>query len=328
MAGLKLIEVSKRCWAVVNTRNLICDANSGFVKAGEGLLIDTQADLGHATQMKRLLGQVWDGPPGIVVNTHEDIDHVAGNQLFSRAEIIAHQATVEHMAHAGDAGRLLRLQKAMGNPIGRLVLRVTAPGLLGMGRYLAEHYDFEGIERTEPRTTFAERMELDLDGLRVELIHVGPAHAHGDTIVHVPEEGVVFAGDVVFCEVAPVGRVGTHERWMEALELIESLEPRAIVPGHGPVCTLEDMRAMRAYMERVRSQAEAWFEQGLSSIDAATRIDVGEASEWNGVDARVWFMVERAYRERRGKAGASWNVKRAFGAAHRVCRARGAAYVV
>lgn len=323
--GLKLIEVSARCWAVVNTRNLICDANSGFVKAGEGLVVDTQADLGHAEEMRRHFGQVWERPPGTVVNTHEDIDHVAGNQLFGDAEIIAQQLTAEHMA---SADKVCRLQKAMGSAPGRLGLRVAAPGLHGVGRYLAEHYDFTGVEPTKAQTTFAERLDLDLDGLRAELIHVGPAHSRGDTIVHVPEERVVFAGDVVFCEVAPMGWEGTHEGWIAALDLIESLEPEAIVPGHGPVCTVEDMNEMRAYMQRVRSQAEAWRAQGLSSVDAAARIDVGEAADWKGVDARVWFMVERTYREHRGMAEASWNVKRAFDAAYRVCRARGAEFEI
>ncbi|MFG0312872.1 MAG: MBL fold metallo-hydrolase, partial [Phycisphaerales bacterium] len=186
-----------------------------------------------------------------------------------------------------------------------------------------------GIELVAPTETFEDRLQLDVGGVRVELIHVGPSHAHGDTIVHVPEEGVVFAGDVAFCEVAPVGWVGTHERWMEALSLIESLAPRVVVPGHGPVCTFDDLREMRSYMERVRSQASAWHAQGLSSVEAATRIDVGRAEAWNAVDARVWFMVERAYREQRGEAfDAPWNVKKAFCHAHEVCRARGAEFEV
>ncbi|MFG0313301.1 MAG: MBL fold metallo-hydrolase, partial [Phycisphaerales bacterium] len=122
--AMKLIQVSARCFACVNTRNLLCDANSGFLNAGEGLIVDTQSDRGHAEQMRGLFAAAAaegleldadDGPrelalpprsdawsPEIVVNTHEDIDHVAGNMLFPEARIVAHRLTSDHMATTAD----------------------------------------------------------------------------------------------------------------------------------------------------------------------------------------------------------------------------------
>ena len=89
---MKLQDVSPSCFAVLNEKNRVCDANSGLINAGGGLVVDTQSDLSHARRMIELFGGVWTGMPERVVNTHEDGDHVWGNQLFEDAEIIGHRA--------------------------------------------------------------------------------------------------------------------------------------------------------------------------------------------------------------------------------------------
>jgi glyoxylase-like metal-dependent hydrolase (beta-lactamase superfamily II) len=327
---VNLVQVSQHCFAVLNERNLICDATSGLVALGRGLIVDTQADLAHARRMLEVFGELGDEPPAFVVNTHEDIDHVAGNQLVGGAEIVGHRAVAARMGEVADPARLVRLHKAAAGGLGRLVLRMRHPGLLATAGVLAD-YRFDGIELRPPGRVFEERMELDLDGggAVVELIHVGPAHQAGDTIVHVPGERVVFAGDVVFRGVAPMGWVGSTDSWLAALDVIESLGPEVIVPGHGPVCGMEGVRDMRAYLERVRSQARSCFEQGMTSVEAAKRVDLGPFGEWNAADARVWMGVERVYRECRGEAAdAPWDVAGVFDMCHAICRARGAVFAI
>jgi hypothetical protein len=77
---------------------------------------------------------------------------------------------------------------------------------------LKQAHDFEAIRLVLPTTVFDEQHMLDLDGTEVRLIYVGPCHQIGDTIVHVPEEKVVFAGDVIFRECTPMGwNGGTRE---------------------------------------------------------------------------------------------------------------------
>jgi len=73
---MKMEQVSANCFAVLNEKNLVCDANSGLVNLGGGVVIDTQSDLAHARQMIELFGKVWRSKPTRVINTHEDADHV------------------------------------------------------------------------------------------------------------------------------------------------------------------------------------------------------------------------------------------------------------
>ena len=89
---MKMQQVSDNCFAVLNEKNRICDANSGLINRAGGVVIDTQSDLAHARQMIDMFSKVWPAMPRRVVNTHEDADHVWGNQLFEGAEIIAHRS--------------------------------------------------------------------------------------------------------------------------------------------------------------------------------------------------------------------------------------------
>lgn len=84
---MKLQQVSENCFAVLNEKNRVCDANSGLINLGGGVVVDTQSDLPHGRKMIELFGKVWRAMPKRVVNTHEDGDHVWGNQLFEGAEI-------------------------------------------------------------------------------------------------------------------------------------------------------------------------------------------------------------------------------------------------
>ena len=76
---MKLQQVSENCFAVLNEKNRVCDANSGLINRGGGVVIDTQSDLPHARQMIELFGKVWPAMPKRVINTREDGDHVWGD---------------------------------------------------------------------------------------------------------------------------------------------------------------------------------------------------------------------------------------------------------
>jgi len=203
------------------------------------------------------------------------------------------------------------------------LLQALHPGLVAAGMQLQEDYNFDGIELVLPTTVFDTRYEFDLDGTEVQLIYVGPCHQVGDTIVHVPKEKVVFAGDVIFRQCTPIGWTGTYDKWLKSLDLIISLDPKVIVPGHGPVCGIEGAFEMKAYLEYVRVESKRCFGQGLTSLEASKRIDVGPYAEWRG-PARLYLNVERAYREFSNEpVNAPWDAARSFDSIYEAAKARG-----
>jgi glyoxylase-like metal-dependent hydrolase (beta-lactamase superfamily II) len=285
---MRLEEIAPRVFACLQQEPGLGYSNSGLVDRGGGLIVDTFWDLPHTREMIGHYSKVWAAPASRVVNTHYNGDHCWGNQLFPQADIIGHRRCAESFSKENPAA-LQALKTA--DVTGR-------PDLAGLRRAL-EPWDFSGIQLTPPTILFDDRLEVELDGYPVQLLYVGPAHTDSDTIAHLPEDRVVFAGDVVFRLCTPVGWEGTYARWMEALDYIISLEPDVVVPGHGPLCGIEGPREMKAYLQYVREESKRFFDQGLSSTEAARRIDLGPYEVWHEPE-RLVFNVERAYRELRG----------------------------
>jgi cyclase len=180
---MKMEQVSSNCFAVLNEKNRACDANSGLVNLSGGMVIDTQADLPHAREMMKKFSRVWSAIPDRVVNTHEDADHVFGNQLFEGAEIIGHSSLPERMAQVAEAEEFEHLMYLATDPISGPQMQLVHPGVVAAVNQLDEDYNFSGVELVPPTTLFDDRLEIDLDGSTAHIIHVGPCHQAGDAIV-------------------------------------------------------------------------------------------------------------------------------------------------
>lgn len=263
------------------------ESNAGLVVGDrESLLIDTLWDTRLTRRMLEAMSpKIASAPIRCLVNTHGDPDHCWGNQLLAGAEIIATRAT--EMDMRGENPLRLRLLARGG--------RLLPGGLSAFARLLAP-YDFSGIKVTPPTRTFDGALELDVGGRRVELIQVGPAHTPGDLIVHIPDERIVFAGDLLFVGVTPIMWVGPLENWLAGLDRIIELGPRAVVPGHGPVTDLDGVRTMRSYWEFVaRSVREGQRAPGIlrglpqpfAGWDNPERIAVNAAIAARGGGPRV-----------------------------------------
>lgn len=286
---MELRQLASDVYACLQPDRGLGTSNSGLINRGGGVVVDTFWDLPHTRQMIEHYASVWRAPAQRVVNTHHNGDHCWGNQLFPGAEIIGHRRCAElfgkEQPHAMQAIHMLA-----GHP---------DPMLAGMAEAFAG-WDFSDIQLCPPTTLFDDRLELDLDGLDVELVYVGPAHTAGDAIVHIPKERIVFVGDVLFRLCTPIGWEGTYAKWLEALDRIAALRPDVIVPGHGPLCGVEGLRELGDYLRYVREQSQRFFDAGLTAIDAAKRIELGPYAGWTQPE-RLLFNVERAYRELRGE---------------------------
>ncbi len=285
-AGLHDLGDGVHAWLQPN--GSLGESNAGLlVGAGQSLLVDTLWDLRLTRNMLDAMAPLCaDAPIATLVNTHADGDHCWGNQLLPRAEIVATRACAQDMPEE-DPAQLERLRS-----LGRLVPPIGPLRPLRAFLDQMRSYDFAGIELTLPTRTFTGELELDIGGRRVHLIEVGPAHTPGDLIVHVPDAGVVFAADMMFIGVTPIMWVGPVERWLAALDRIEQLEPRVVVPGHGPLGGLEDVGRMRDYWELVTAMTRA----GAAPQDILAASAFAPFLEWENTERLAVNMaiIERS----------------------------------
>lgn len=263
-------------------------SNAGIVAGRDGAtLVDTFFDLPHTRALLAAVHDATKTPVRRVVNTHHNGDHCWGNQLCRDAEIVGHRRCRELM-FAFPPALLEHLRTAPPDRPGTALLHE------GMNRF-----DFRGIELTPPTVVFDERLTVYVHGLALELRYLGPAHTAGDVVAWLPDEGVLFTGDLVFRQCAPLGWEGTFARWIAALDTMIALRPALVVPGHGPVGGVEALEEQRAYLLYVVGEAQHGFRRGLSPLETALAIDLGPYADWAEPE-RIVFIVARAFRELRG----------------------------
>jgi cyclase len=105
-----------------------------------------------------------------------------------------------------------------------------------------------GTTVATPSLTFSDAMEIDLEDKKIELLHAGPSHTNGSSIVFIPDSKVLFAGDVLFTNYHPNMRDGDIQGWVKVLDRISSMDVVRIVPGHGPLSTKKDIDDMKKYL--------------------------------------------------------------------------------
>lgn len=247
-------------------------SNSGVV-SGEGasLLVDTLFDAALTTSMLDQASSLLAGRPiRTVVNTHANGDHCYGNSVLAGdVDVIASEVTSEAMTETTPELMAAMLTAGLGDPL---------------GAYFDHAFGAFGFAATTLRTagrTFEGRLTLDVGGRPVELIELGPAHTSSDTVVHVPDAEVVFTGDLVFHEGTPICWAGPVSGWLAACEAIGELRPRVIVPGHGAVTTTGVLDDTAAYLQLVEAEATPRLRAGMSPLDAALDIPLGEFARWS-----------------------------------------------
>ncbi|WP_369250104.1 MBL fold metallo-hydrolase [Streptomyces sp. R41] len=262
-----------------------CLNNAGIVIGREGtVLVDTAATEARARLLRETVRTLGPRPVTTVVNTHSHGDHTFGNHLFApSATIVAHERAAAEMAEHG--------------------LALTG---------LWPQVDWGHVQVTEPHVTYRDRMTLPTAGPRMELLHLGPGHTAGDTVVWLPDQRVLFAGDLLFSGATPFVLMGSLSGSLRVLDRLRALEPLHVVPGHGPLCGPELLDANADYLRWVRELARAGIADGLDPLELARAAGPGPYAQLLDSERLVGNLV-RAYAECHGAiAAAPVDVQGAF----------------
>jgi glyoxylase-like metal-dependent hydrolase (beta-lactamase superfamily II) len=288
------LRLSKSCWAFTAEG----DPNTGVIVGDDGVMvIDAQATPVMARAVIRRIRRVTSKPVRHVVLSHYHAVRVLGASAYKAEQIIASRRTLGLIRERG--------RQDMASEIGRF------PRLFRGARSIP------GL--TWPTLVFKDELTVMLGRLEVRILHLGPGHTGGDTIVWVPAEKVLFSGDLVEYEAGIYTGDAHLEEWPNTLDRLRALKPRALVPGRGPA-----LRTPRAALKAIRFTQDfvrglyAGAKRGvaarksLKEVYAATRRRMDPAyGKYPIYEHCMPFDVSRAYDEARGiKHPRIWTAKR------------------
>lgn len=261
-----LHEVANGVYAWLQPNGGLGESNAGLVVGEhEALLIDSLWDLKLTRRMLDAIEDRIEQPITTLVNTHADGDHTWGNQLVGAERIIATRAAAETFDE--ERPELLRFARAAGTTV-KLARNLRLPGVPREPSFEERAFapfDFAGITLLRPTTTFSKELTLHIGGRDVELLEVGPAHSAGDLIAWIPDASTVFSADILMRGgIWPVMWAGPITNWINGLDTILELDPNIIVPGHGPISTIDDVKEMRTLMSWINDHATAQLQAGLT----------------------------------------------------------------
>jgi glyoxylase-like metal-dependent hydrolase (beta-lactamase superfamily II) len=273
-----LIEVAPNVFGYVQGSGVTGVSNGGLIVGDEAAIaVDALFVPSMTRKYVRAIRKATKNPVSHLINTHHHIDHIGGNQFFARSEIVAHVNCREEMIRVGIPVERVR-------------------------RFIPQFADeIADIRLTLPETVYAGQMTLYQGERAIELLYMGPAHTPDDTLVYLPKEKVLFAGDVAFHYVVP-GPFDCHvSGWIRVADRIADMDVDVIVPGHGPIGMKKELREMRDYLALVRREARKSFRAGEPAEEAARNLKVGGYyTQWS-TPQRLPIMVQRLYMELEGE---------------------------
>lgn len=225
-----------------NPENLGNNANFGVIVTDVGVvLIDPGGTYKGAQMIHDAIRSITDKPIRLVINTGGQDHRWLGNSYFKSlgARIIANEkAVADQRDRLQD--QLFRLEDLVGS---------------------------DGLEGTTPvyaDETFADQKDIELGGVQIEIHHAGHAHTPGDSFVWLPQQKIVFSGDIVYADrMLGLGPQSAHRSWIGAFQAMAAKQPDIVVGGHGKPTDLAKATAETYdYLVFLRETVRAFIEAG------------------------------------------------------------------
>jgi cyclase len=269
----KVQEVSDGLFAYIQPDGTWWINNAAFLVGRRGVVsIDACSTAARTRAYREAIAATTSLPVRTLINTHHHGDHTFGNCLFPEATVVGHERTRAEILASG----------------------WPPPDRIWTG------VDWGDIELEPPFLTYTDEVVIYVDDLRCVVRHVGQAaHTSNDSVVWVPDRGVLFTGDVVFNGGTPFVLMGSVTGAIEVLEQVKAYGAQTIVPGHGEVCGPEALDAVQGYLRFVLDLARKGQSAGVAPLEAARETDLGRWASLTDSE-RLVGNLHRAYADLEG----------------------------
>jgi len=250
MIDMRLDRVSDRVYANCDGET---GGNVGIVVMDDAVVaVDAQYPVSGA-DFRASIPEYTGKPVTHLLLTHVHGDHIFGNQAFEDCEIVSHRRLKEKMEESlGNEWAPGNLEKMLED------VKANRP---------ERAYLFEGLRIVLPTAIFEDRYPLD----GVEMIHL-PGHTDCSAVVHVPEDRVLFAGDLIFAETFPWAGDPTADpdQWIQTFKEMLEMDIETYVPGHGPLCTKDEIEIQLSWFQAARDEMADLIAGGATQEQAVS----------------------------------------------------------
>lgn len=275
----KTIKVSEHVYAIPDGRvNLV--PNIGIIVGSRAtLVVDAGMGPRNGQTVLRELAKVSNNTDLYFTTTHFHPEHMTGVQAFPANTIVIRPEVQQEEVE--------RKQPEFIHNFSR-----RTPDLKAL---------LQDVKPRAPDIVFDREAKLDLGGVTVRLLWLGPAHTRGDNFIFVEEDGVLFTGDAVINRFFPIfpDADASGKNWLAILDQLDELHPRSIVPGHGEVGDASLINTERTYLKAVQSRVAELKAQGKSADESEKLLSAEFRAKYPGWDNPGWIAdaVKRFYVE-------------------------------
>ncbi|HLT63092.1 MAG TPA: MBL fold metallo-hydrolase, partial [Pseudohongiella sp.] len=284
--------VADGVYHVVGTGAVNVMSNAMLIEgANDLLLVDSHVTPNAGLALIDAVKNVSNKPVRYLVNTHYHFDHAHGNQVFPpEVEIIGHTYTRKKLS--GELGNVLEESTFISFTENVPAEIETLKETLRINADPSRRQEWETrlsvaeahlkslgeIVPTPPNITIEDKMTIyqavNGGGREIQILHLGRGHTGGDVVVFLPEEKIVFTGDLMVPGLPYMGDAHVDE-WPDTLEKLKQLDFEKLLPGHGPVVEGKDrIDLLQAYLRDLWARTADLKRQGMSADQAALEVDL------------------------------------------------------
>lgn len=270
-----LHEVTDGVYAAISTPGAGTRSNVGIIDlGGQTLLFDTSFNPRATRALRDMAESLTGRPVSYLLNSHRHADHVIGNYLLRDVPIVAAAATRALIAEltVPMVANLRQQHATILAEVAKEIATTTDAGVREESQtyqqdLLAFFPQLDEVEVLLPTLTFTEQLTFHGSRRTAHFISYGSNHTPNDSILYLPDDGIVFTGDIVTVQVHPVLGQADHHHWVESMRDLENLKLKAVVPGHGKVGTGRDVTAMKQYLTEIIATAQTLADAGSSDAE-------------------------------------------------------------
>jgi cyclase len=231
----------------------------------------------EAGDVLEAIKKTTDKPIKYVLDTHHHGDHAYGNSIWAKVGA-----------------------KILGQKNCARLLKTSGPKSWEDAK--KDRKDLAATELKQVDEAFDDKLVIEDDTQRVELLYLGHAHTIGDAVAYLPKHKILCTGDA--CVNGAFNYMGHSNSgsWVQCLEKMEKLDVKFVCPGHGAVATRELLGKQKRYFADMRAQVQKGIDAKKSLEDITASLDLPWYKEWTGKDAKeIKDNVEHVYKELTGK---------------------------